>query len=177
MSQTAYTQDPAVAFEGMLVDQAPADGIRTAIASEVMPFGRAIARVAPLAGAPADERPPRARLTAAAGDITGAIFLGITMSDVTLEKPQGAAESDGWALNSSVRYLRKGWLWTIPEEIVAFGDAVWARHTADVAPDDELGALRNAASGGAGAAAIIPNASFRSATAAAFELAIVELAP
>jgi hypothetical protein len=184
MAQTAYTQDPAVAAEGMLADLSN-NVILTAIASEVIPFGRAIARIAPLAGAPADERPPRCRLTAAAGDITGGIFLGISLSDVTTEKPVGAAESTGWQLNESVRYLRSGRMWVIPEEIVAFGDAVWARHTADAAPDDELGALRNAASGGAGAALqLYPRAAgspggalFQSATAAAFELAVIEINP
>ena len=173
MSQTAYTQDPAVAFEGMLVDLGNKD-ILTAIASETIPFGRAIARIAPLAGADPTERPPRCRLTAVENDIITGVFLGVSLSDVTLDKPAGAAERDGYLLNDTVRYLRSGRRWVFPEQVIAFGDLPAARFTAAAPPLDRVGALTDVDDANT---ALIPGASFRSANAVALEPVVLELRP
>lgn len=165
MSQTAYTQDPAVAIEGMLADASFAKEVLSAIADEAIAFGRAIARTT---GGPADDRPPRAVLPTTAAEITTGVFLGISRADTTLEQ---AATPVGYAVDTTIGYLRKGRIWVLTEEAVALGDPVFARFAAG-AGGSILGLFRNDAD--TASAAQIPGASFRSAVGAA-GLAIVEL--
>jgi hypothetical protein len=161
MSQTAYTQDPAVAIEGMLADLGPTD-VRTAIADEAIAFGLGVTRAA---GGAADDRPPRAALPAAAGDVTSGLFLGIARADTTIEQ---AATPIGYAVDQEFAYLRSGHIWVNAVTVVALGDALFIRHTTS-----DFGSSRN--DNAAGDADQVPGASFRSATAAINSLALVEL--
>ncbi len=164
MSQTTYTQNPAVAVEGLVHDGATENRIVSGIASEVIAFGRAVARVAN-ADNPSD-RPPTVQLTQASTDITTGIFVGITCNDVTLEA------GSGYPLNHVMRILRVGWIWVLAEDAVTFGGAVFARFTADTHP---VGRLRSDAD--TDEAVEIPGATWRSTTTGADEFAIVELQP
>lgn len=161
MSQTAYQQDPNVAIEGMLADLGPSE-VRTAIASEDISFGLAVARVA---GGAADDRPPRARLTAAATDVTTGIFLGIARADTTIEQ---AATPVGYVADQEFGFVRQGHVWVNAVTQVALGDPLFIRHTTS-----DLGSSRN--DNAAGDADRLPGASFRSATGAINNLALVEL--
>jgi len=162
--QLVYTQNPAAAVEGLPYDIASGADFITAIASEPIHFGLAVAQVA--GGSPVD-CPPAARLTAAAGDLAG-IFLGIVCNEPTLE-----ADS-GYALNAAMRVLRVGRIWVACEDTCTFGGAVFARVTA-AGPFTQLGALRSDAD--AGNAVQIPGATWRFTTGSNGDLAIVELRP
>lgn len=163
MSQTAYTQDPAVAVEGLLYDLSPRNDIVSGIATEAIPFGRAVAYVT---GGLASERPPHLALTAVAADVNTGIFVGITRNEVTLEDP------GGYAINAAVSVLRAGRIWVLAEDAVTFGGKVFARITADTRP---IGRLRS--DGDTGEAIEIPGALWRSTTGGADEYAVVELNP
>lgn len=164
MSQLAYTQDPAVAIEGMLADLGPTE-IRTAIATEAIAFGLGVTREA---GA-ADDRPPGASLPDAAGDVTSGLFLGIARADTTIEQ---AATPIGYATDQEFGFVRMGHVWVNAEPVVALGDPLFIRHAAG-GGGSQLGASRNDAD--TASAARVPGASFRSATAAVANLALVEL--
>lgn len=165
MSQLAYTQDPAVAIEGMLADLGVRE-LRTAVANEAIAFGLGVTREA---GGAADDRPPRAGLPDAAGDITSGLFLGIARADVSIEQ---AATPIGYATDQEFAFLRKGHIWVNAEPVVALGDPLFIRHAVG-AGGTQLGASRNDAD--TASAAQVPGATFRSATAAVANLAIVEL--
>lgn len=164
MSQTAYTQDPAVAIEGMLADLG-VNELRTAIANETISFGLGVTREA---GGAADDRPPRGGLPNAAGDVTGGVFLGISRADTTIEQ---AATPVGYIVDQEFGYLRKGHIWVNSETVAVLGAALFIRHAAGAFPT--LGASRNDAD--TASAARVPGASFRSASAAVNNLALVEL--
>lgn len=166
MSQTAYTQNPAVAVEGLPFDISENTDIVSAIASTAISFGHAVARIASTS---VDDRPPVVRLTQAAGDLAG-IFVGITCNDVTLEQT-----GTGYIIKSVMRVMREGRIWVLAEDAVTYGGAVFARITAGVAPLDQLGALRSDADGGN--ATQIPGATWVSTTTGAGQLAVVELRP
>lgn len=161
MSQTAYQQDPNVAIEGMLADLGVHE-VRTAIANEAIAFGLGVTREA---GGAADDRPPRAGLPDAAGDVTSGLFLGIARADTTIEQ---AATPIGYAIDQEFGYVRKGHVWVNAVTVVALGDPLFIRHTTS-----DFGSSRN--DNAAGDADRVPGASFRSASAAINNLALVEL--
>lgn len=121
MSQTAYTQVPAPAVEGLLADISFHRDIVSGIGSEAISFGRFVSRIAPLAGAPADEIPPRVALPGLTTDVTGPAGIGFATNDVTLEA------GTGWALNDAVKIMRTGRIWMLSETAAAYGAAVFVR--------------------------------------------------
>ena len=165
MSQLAYTQDPAVAIEGMRVDMSRHVDDLSATADVAISFGLAVTRVA---GGAADDRPPRAALPTGAGGITGGAFLGVAVADVTLEQLAAAV---GYSIDDALTYRRVGRIWVLVEEAVVLGDDVFVRHAAG-AGGTQLGAFRTSAD--TATAAQVPGASFRS-IAGIGGLAIVEL--
>lgn len=166
MSQLTYTQDPAVALEGLAVDVSFDKDIITAIAQLTIPFGRAVVRTT---GGAADDRPPGCKLPVATGEVTGGGFLGFAMNDTTKEQVAGVAS---WLDNDSVRIMRSGRIWMIAEDAVTLGAPVFVRFAAGTFPS--LGAVRSNAD--TATAVALPGASFRS-IAGAGELVVVEFRP
>ena len=117
----------------------------------------------------ADDRPPRASLPNAAGDVTSGLFLGISWADTTIEQ---AATPVGYIVDQEFSFLRAGHIWVSPEDIVTIGDPLFIRHVAG-GGGAQLGASRSDAD--TASAARVPGASFRSTTAALAGLALVEL--
>ena len=171
MSQTAYTQDPAFGTPGLLFDVSRVQDIVTGIAQEVLPFGRAVARIA-IAGT--DDAPPGFDFVDAAGDIDWNLLVGFALSDVTLEKPQGALVTLGWAIDEAVRVLRQGRMWVDVEDAVTAGADVFVRHTAEAPPLDQLGVCRSDVSGGNAAA--LPGATFHTSTTGV-GIAVIDFRP
>jgi hypothetical protein len=163
MSQTAYTQEPAVALEGMLVDASFDKDIVSGIAEVDITFGKFVFRSA--AGA-ADDRPPVVDVPDLTTDVTGPLLIGVALSDVTIEQ---AATPVGWPANSTVRIMRSGRVWMVTEDAVTYGAPVFVRFNGG-----NEGGVRSDVDGGNAVA--LPGASFRS-IAGAGEFAIVEYHP
>jgi len=162
MAQLTYSQDPAVAVEGLLFDVSFHNVIETGMATEAITFGRCVARVA---GAIATDIPPDIQLPAAAADITSGVFCGIALHDVTLE-----TTTTGWAIGDAVKVLRRGKVWMLAQDAVTLGGGVFARWQ-----NGNEGRVRSDADGGN--ASQIPGAFYRSTTTGADEFAVVELNP
>lgn len=166
MSQTAYTQDPAVAVEGMLVDASPNFDLITAVANVAISFGRFVHQVA---GGGADDRPPRVALPTATGEVTGTTQVGFSLKDTTLE----ATVAGGYAVDDELTVLRNGRIWMLAEDAVSFGDAVFVRFAAG-GGGALLGSVRSNAD--TATAVALPGAWFRSTTAGA-DFVVVEYRP
>lgn len=102
----------------------------------------------------------------------GQNVLGISI--LTHNQEKQADGTSGFPVGCPVGYIRHGEVYVIPETAIAVGDAVFFRHTDEVAPAqfDGRGRLRNDNSGGNAEA--LPNATWLRASAAG-EVNIIRL--
>lgn len=165
MSQLAYTQDPAVAIPGMLVDSSlDKDIISKFLTDPTLNFGLAVTH-------DVGETDEEARAPAATGEVTGGAFLGVAIADTTLEQ---AATAVGYSSGDTMRLLRAGRLWVLTEEAIAtIGLPAFVRF-ASGGGGTILGSFRTSAD--TATAVALPGATFRTTTAGA-GLVVVELAP
>lgn len=162
MSQTTFTEAPAVAKAGMISESAYQDIISRANDAAIeMGLGVVVDD-----GATTPEH--NCKVPAATGEITGGTFLGITVWDTGIES-DGAT---GYEANSVVSILRRGRVWVEVEAAVAVGGAVFCRFVAD--GEEKLGAFRDDAD--TADAVAVPGAVYLTA-AGDGELALVELNP
>ena len=110
----------------------------------------------------------QALLPDAAADITtGGMFEGISLW-VQGREPGG---DDGeYEDEETMPVMRKGLVWVLTEDAVAYGAAVYCRHT--ISGSEEEGTFRSDADGAD--ASVVPTAQYRSATSGA-ALALVEI--
>lgn len=165
MSQTAYTQDPAIAVPGLLVDPGHSNFIISKFLTDAsLSFGLAVTHDV----GTTDEE---ARAPTATGEVTGGAFFGVALNDVTIEQ---AATPLGWTIGDTLRVLRWGRVWVLAEDVVAtIGLPAFVRFVA--AGAEELGAFRTDAD--TADAVALPGATFRTTTSAVNQLVQLELAP
>lgn len=162
MSQLAHTQDPAVALEGMEADCSFAKERISALAAVAVNFGHGV--VADDTG----DAPFTAVLPTTTGEITDGHWLGVAVSDVSIE----ATTAGGYAVNDTMPVLRKGRVWVITEDAVtAIGTPAFCRFAAGSFA--VLGAFRTDAD--TATAVAVPGARFMS-LAGIGELVVLELA-
>lgn len=165
MSQTVYTQDPAIAIPGLLVDPSHSNFIISKILTDAsLSFGLAVTH-------DVGQTDEEARAPVLTGEVTGGAFFGVALNDVTIEQ---AATPLGWTVGDTLRILRWGRVWVLSEDVVAtIGLPAFVRFTSAGAEED--GAFRTDVDGGDAVA--LPGATFRTTTSAINELVQVELAP
>lgn len=168
MSQTAYTQDPAIAIPGMLVDPSfDKDIISKFLTDTSLSFGLGVTH-------DAGETDEEARAPVLTGEVTGGVFFGVAIADVTMEQTVTASVRVGYSANDVMRVLRSGRIWVLSEDTVAtIGLPAFVRFTSAGAEED--GAFRTDAD--TADAVALPGATFRSTTTGASQLVILELAP
>ena len=158
MTQTAVSQVPAVAREGMRADSGFGD-VLSRIAEVDIPAGRVVTLGTDIG---------EAKLPVATGNITDGSQLGISLFDASREPHTTTAEYDA---TDMIPVLRKGRVWMVAEDAVAEGNSVFVRFTAGGA--EELGRVRSDAD--TADAVALPGAIFRSTTTGADELVLVEV--
>jgi len=167
MSQTAHTQDPAVAIEGMEADTSLAKERVSALAVEAIPFGHAVA----VDGTA--ENPYTVVLPSTTGEVTDGSMLGVAVADVSIESDGGVGS--GYPIDDAVPVLRKGRVWVIAEDAVpAVGTPAFVRFAAG-GGGSVLGAFRTDAD--TASAVAWPGARFMTTTGGVNELAILEIHP
>ena len=116
MSQTSYSQDNAVAFAGLVADNAPKYSITRASESATsVEFGRPA-----VAGTDAETQ-------FALPSTTGEFVLGVTVHHHAQQDL--SSSGDGIVQDEDAELLRSGTVWVVVEETVVAGDDVFFRHT------------------------------------------------
>lgn len=155
--QTTYEAEYPVALEGQRTNLGLTNITSKAAEDSDIAFGRAVVR-----GTGDDQ----AKLPTGASQG----FLGIT--ELTSAWSIGSDNLHEYSENREMNIINFGEIWIYTEQSVVPGDAVYFRHTADIAPLNVIGRFRKDASGGD--AELIVGASFES-TAAAGEIAKINL--
>jgi len=164
MSQTAYTENPAVAQLGLLGDQGMTDKV-SRYSAAVIPYGRLVSL---------DTTPGKAKLVAAALDILDGNsesrpVEGIVIRTDAIEEQAantlGVADANvpAYPIGHNFSVLRKGRIWVWAEEVVTPADQVFVRHTAS--GNEKPGNFRQDAD--TANAALLKGARFMSTTTAA----------
>jgi hypothetical protein len=165
MSQTAHTQDPAVALEGMEADTSLAKERISGLATVAIPFGHFVSAEG------SAENPYAVELPDATAKVTDGRGLGVAVSDVSVESDGGAG--NGYEIDDAVPILRRGRVWVISEDAVAaVGTPAFVRFAAG-GGGSVLGAFRTDAD--TASAVGLPGARFMTTSAGAGELVVLEL--
>lgn len=170
MSQLVYTEDPPVALEGQIADSSRNTERITGKTEEAggVPFGRFVTVGTDDGGNTG--RAPQVRLPDLTGEISGGVGIGFSVLDTSLEQ---ADTPLGYENEVPMQIMRRGRMWVVAEDAVAFGAAVFVRFTAG--GGEFLGRVRSDVD--AGDAVALPGATFRGTTTGADELVIVEYDP
>lgn len=156
MSQLAYNNKSAIAFDGLIADLEDSEIVSRANgeASAAISFGRAVAR-----SSDSEVVLPTA---------TGNHIVGVSVhSHAHDNRASAGATPTGVNPNDMVSVMRQGVVWVTPEDAVVEGGAVYVRHAAGT-----LGRFRGADDGAN--ASLLANARWRT-SAGAGELAMLEL--
>jgi len=135
--------------------------------AETVPFGVFVCQDLNEAVAGMDAK---AHLPTLTTDVTGNKKLGITVMTQALEQANPTSGNVGYAIRSSMSYIRKGMIYASPEQAVVPADPVFVRFVAGAT--EQLGALRMDAD--TADAVQLPNCYWRT-TAGANGLAVVEI--
>lgn len=146
--QTSYTEFQPASVAGMQVDLTDST-IQSLAANESISFGRAVAY----------ESQDKARLCAAAGDITSGTFAGFAVFD------SSKVNQTGYLQYEVVNVMRQGVIYVESLEATTIGGAVYIQHAS--------GANRGKVAANSGAnVALLPNAKFMQTIGAAGLVAI-----
>lgn len=168
MSQTAHTQSPAVAIEGMEADCSLAKDRISGVATMEIPFGHFVSAT----GGGGDD-PYTVELPDASAKVTDGRGLGVAIADVSIESADGTG--DGYEDDASLAIMRRGRIWVVSEDAVAaIGTPAFVRFAAG-AGGSVLGAFRTDAD--TATAVALPGARFMSTTSGTNQLALLEITP
>ncbi len=162
--QLDYSQNPAVAYAGMMADTGYKHVISCVNPNVVIPFGRLVSR---------DASDAKVKLPTSAAEVTNS--RGIAIQDFASEQINDGLDA-GYKLKSSVSVMRQGRAWVKVEEAVVQGDQVYARWADGTSGNVAKGAFRKSVDQVAAAdtATIVPSAKYvTSASAGGF--AIIEI--
>lgn len=166
MSQTAHTQDPAEAFEGMEADNSPVKERLSGQATEIIPFGRFVS------ADDVQDSPHTVVLPSTSGEITDGHGLGVAVADVSHQEGPTLGVNQ-YAIGEAVPVLRRGRIHVIVEDAVtAVGTPAFVRFASGATAN--LGAFRTDAD--TATAVAFPGARFMT-LAGIGELSILELFP
>ena len=161
MSQTAHTQDPAEAFEGMEADNSAVKERISGQADVIIPFGRFVSADG------TQDSPHTVELPDATAKVTDGRGLGIAVADVSHQEGPTLGVNQ-YAVNDAVPVLRRGRIHVISEDVIAVvGAQAFVRFNAG-----NLGAFRGDVAGGDAVA--LPGARFLTVTTAINQLAVLE---
>jgi hypothetical protein len=149
--QTAYTDSPAIAIAGMIVDSTLYRDVLTRVVEDAAGIPPGVAVVKGTSDA-------QVKVPTATGQVTGGTLIGVTVY-LAMRSP-GVYER-----YAQVPVMRKGRIWVQVEEAVVEGDAVFVRFAAGTGT--QLGAFRKTAD--TATAVALPGARFlTSASASGF---------